>query len=93
MRRRVERELIGMWILGSEDGLEIMNESGGKLIWGGGLRAIRIDKMGDPFFSISLNNGMVKESGVAVAKDGPIFFWLSEGDRFLLWQGGHNADG
>ena len=30
--------------------------------------------MGAPVFSISLNNGMVKESGVAVAKDGPIFF-------------------
>lgn len=93
MRRRVERELIGMWILGSEDGLEIMNESGGKLIWGGGLRAIRIHKMGDPVFSISLNNGIVKKKWCCGRQRWPNFFWFSEGDKFLLWQGGHDAVG
>ena len=44
------RRLVGVLILGGEDGLEVMNKSGSKLVRGCGLRAIQIDKMGDIFF-------------------------------------------
>lgn len=46
-------------------------------IRGGGLRAIRIDKVGDPFFfSISFDNGMVKECSVAISMDAQFFLAL-----------------
>jgi hypothetical protein len=66
--------LVRVLILGGEDGLEVLNKSGSKLVRGSGLRAIQIDKMGDTIFSIPFNNGVVEESGVAVTMDDPILF-------------------
>lgn len=89
LRRRGKGEvrrrwLVGVLILGGEDGPEVMNKSGSKLVRGCGLRAIRIDRMGDMVFSIPFNNGMVEESGVAVTMDGPILFGSLEVINFLF---------
>jgi hypothetical protein len=40
--------------------------------------------VGNSIFSISLDNGMVKESGVTVTKDGPIPFSTLQVVGFLL---------
>ena len=71
-RRRVSRtwrggvrllrklRLLLMLVFGSENGLEVVNQSAGKLIWGGGLRAIWVLKVGYMVLPISFDNGVVK---------------------------------
>jgi hypothetical protein len=42
---------------GSENGCEIVGEGGSQLLRGGGMGSIRIDKVRNPVFAVSFDNG------------------------------------
>jgi hypothetical protein len=64
--------LLLMLVLGTENGLEVVNQSAGELIWGGGLRAILVLKVHYMGLPISFDNGVVKKGSIAVTMNIPI---------------------
>ena len=73
-----------MLVFGSENGLEVVNQSAGKLIWGGGLRAIWVLKVGYMVLPISFDNGVVKKGSIAVTMNSPILFSSLDVVSFLF---------
>jgi hypothetical protein len=66
----------GRWvrILGSETGLEILNQGIRVLFRGSRIRAVRITEVSNPVFTVSLDNSLVEKRGVTVTKYNPPLF-------------------
>lgn len=69
--------------VGCKNIMEVSSECVGKLLRGGGFSALRILKVGNSILPVSLDDRMMKESGVAVA-DGPLFLGTLDMVFFIL---------
>jgi hypothetical protein len=66
----------GRWvrILGSENGLEILNQGIRELFRGSRIRPVRINEVSNPIFTVFFDNSLVEKRGVTITKYNPPLF-------------------